>query len=1282
MELRKHQLPSPKHQHIPFLPTIGSPSRGSGKLNKSIARWRTGDEGSIVFRRGEDADFGPGTPTGRGSIQESVATTLAQQLREANGTSSLPVLPRLSPRTMPRQSSNPSLLLGGVTHVEQWRGAGAVLLRHKETELPMLVPPQAHRVLGLGQEGTHAAALAKQHKIAHSGYPQPSKSRRVPAMPGLARGQFVSKEDRKLTCQQASLAADREFVAEVIAEEIRARNPQVAQKRQDELMAEHLWSVIFAPLPNPRGLLPPIFALQPGIVSADGINPVKLQTCARGKLNDDEILDVIRLCSLFSRMTQPPPLPKTHVEPASSKQASRQSSGASWRSGNALVLSRPSFCHMLCALEGLSLPPDPLLILQGIYSMKTAPKSRMRFHWAVKCFDAIASPCPVKGAYSPSGNIVGIKLPPLPKQQDNEQVDSMDFVNDRQAIILSKLFLEFVSDMANDPVWMGQAEDESFPRARKHFFENQLPAAEAHAVARLRLLQRRAAALRKPSPEEIAEAARLEAEAQAQPQRELEEAAKKTKRRSFGKRSMSESTLGTSPSHSQVSSPKASPTNVTRKLSRSQTTSPESSPTHATKRHHRSLTSTSALRKVLEEEQEEKKKEDESPKEEPLSARPLPAEVVKVELVTSQLLEPEIAQFVAMFQGIFRVLHQQYCDIPTRNGGGHMSIIAFGRFCFDFGLYPLAIDLQTVQRLYHVCSKPETELAVQAPVSDPSPIRKVIIDSSPSSPSSPSNPSSTRSRSSKGSVLKSSTLNQSQKLTEVENMIHWEGLQIPERLSWLTKPVSSLNETESTCFFVLWAMNDWMKDRLLKPSDVFFFLDSDGNGEVDCNELQTGVQFMCLESGPTSKDVEDFFPLLASPATEAIPFWDLQQALLVIMKQKAKLDAVANFFLKAHSEMNPAERKITIFLTDVAKLMEMKRWTPDELFQAFGLSGTAAVRSEMLVERAQLLLRYDVGRCGALEVETPFELIDPLGAGVIEEEEFLTLVRQFVKARSFQGDDAQGRQRRQLQAATSVLAESQQQKVFMQAPASPAGPGPRRKRPSQVPPKPVVNLFGLRNFIECLLLLAFEVLGFRGSSTQAEQPAYIKAIWLLLFLRWQFDEKQVQENTMQEQEKAYLEGVRRQQLKKGEELFTHDLTKCHYLQPLKQLFRTPELFESVTPHAEAATSEENATSSACLKCGQLPYMGWGNMLCPFCSLADNVLEACLKEKQEQAPCKSSMNTEKKRSQAQEDGCNTSRDKQEEAKRPDFISMVLQRSDPSSSKTTLTRRGSPIAMLLT
>ncbi|OLP98555.1 hypothetical protein AK812_SmicGene18998 [Symbiodinium microadriaticum] len=68
-----------------------------------------------------------------------------------------------------------------------------------------------------------------------------------------------------------------------------------------------------------------------------------------------------------------------------------------------------------------------------------------------------------------------------------------------------------------------------------------------------------------------------------------------------------------------------------------------------------------------------------------------------------------------------------------------------------------------------------------------------------------------------------------------------------------------------------------------------------------------------------------------------------------------------------------------------------------------------------------------------------------------------------------------------------------------------------------------VELFGLHQFIECLLLMAFEVIGVRGTSTQAQQPTITKAVWLLLYLRWQYELKLKQANEKKEQESAWAE---------------------------------------------------------------------------------------------------------------------------------------------------------------
>merc|ERR1719330_982350 len=49
------------------------------------------------------------------------------------------------------------------------------------------------------------------------------------------------------------------------------------------------------------------------------------------------------------------------------------------------------------------------------------------------------------------------------------------------------------------------------------------------------------------------------------------------------------------------------------------------------------------------------------------------------------------------------------------------------------------------------------------------------------------------------------------------------------------------------------------------------------------------------------------------------------------------------------------------------------------------------------------------------------------------------------------------------------------------------------------------SIFSTRAFIECLLKVAMVHLGYHGTSAQAEQPAFVKATWLLVFMHWHFN---------------------------------------------------------------------------------------------------------------------------------------------------------------------------------
>eukprot|EP00439_Symbiodinium_sp_Y106_P013316 s2178_g1.t3 len=171
-----------------------------------------------------------------------------------------------------------------------------------------------------------------------------------------------------------------------------------------------------------------------------------------------------------------------------------------------------------------------------------------------------------------------------------------------------------------------------------------------------------------------------------------------------------------------------------------------------------------------------------------------------------------------------------------------------------------------------------------------------------------------------------------------------------------------------------------------------------------------------------------------------------------------------------------------------------------------------------------------------------------------------------------------------------------------------------------------VELFGLHQFIECLLLMAFEVIGVRGTSTQAQQPTITKAVWLLLYLRWQYELKLKQANEKKEQESAWAEklGVAPDTV-----LDVLDERSCHYKDPLHQLFEElPELFKDVPfpkQVMEAGGAERPQVSGPCQGCGRTRRRGWGTLVCPECSDNGDVLEAFWQKAQVEDPCGKRMN---------------------------------------------------------
>ncbi|CAE7242635.1 unnamed protein product [Symbiodinium pilosum] len=770
-----------------------------------------------------------------------------------------------------------------------------------------------------------------------------------------------------------------------------------------------------------------------------------------------------------------------------------------------------------------------------------------------------------------SGGVI-LGLPPHPQYISDDESSMWQLVNDTNSVALMRLFGQLLEDMATNPLLEGQDMSEALPRAKKHFFFSLLPGAQAYADARCRLLHQKVAKVQK-------QAVRWSPA--------LEEPSLECTRR--GDRSAPGSGTSTRPT-SAVSSRVPKELDAESEVT-SEAPSQASSPTN---RRRTPRARSQSGRRVARPPSPPKVEEEPCAWDEghlDLS-EPLPAEMVKAEFLQSQMLEPEIISFVAMFLGIFQALFDKYHDFPTSAGASQMSISGFLRFCFDFGLFPSVVDLQTIQHLYGLC-------AAECEPQD----AKSSSTNRESSPAPKSPPKKRR------SIKKPRS-----KQTDPPNQIFWNGQQVPMRLGWLTHDFAHHSEEESKCVCILSAINDWMKDRMWTPTDVFNFLDINASGLISTKEFVEGLKLMRLQNLPDDEELHRLLPLLMSAENGLLTPRELHQALAVIAKQKHKLDLAANFFLKSEKDMSMAEWNASHFFRDLVKVMEKNSWSPEVLFTELG-GGKEAITKQELEDQARVLLRVHCGRSPALQVAQPFDILDVNGDGVIEREEFVAIIVQLLKALAVQGNADSGRQRRQLQAATVALSG--------RFPIADGLAAVRLAEAAAAQNAKTVELFGLHQFIECLLLMAFEVMGVRGTSTQAQQPTVSKAVWLILYLRWQYELKLTQAKEREEQESAWIKNLG---VSPDTVLDVLDDRSCHYIEPLHQLFADPrctsnkffpdcpELFKDV-PFSKQQVIEAGAEGRdiqtvglPCGKCGRIPHRGWGSLVCPDCSDTGDVLE--------------------------------------------------------------------------
>jgi len=453
--------------------------------------------------------------------------------------------------------------------------------------------------------------------------------------------------------------------------------------------------------------------------------------------------------------------------------------------------------------------------------------------------------------------------------------------------------------------------------------------------------------------------------------------------------------------------------------------------------------------------------------------------VIKGEVLQAQLCEPELLHFVAEFSDVFGKIFDAYCDVPVFNSEGHMSLVGFLRVCADFGLFPAIADYQTVQWVYdsaegwlYVSSlTPEVSSSSKQ---QPTLSRKTITGGTATS----TTLRSTKKRKVRGEPARDGFL--------------FYGKWVSRHLAWLTKDPTEMTEMEQVSMCTLWAISEWMDSRKLTVKDLFCFLDKDNSGLITLEEFRIGIAFMEFEDPPSIEDITNLMRLIMlptpPPSAQAqhgpgkpptiseeekpllVEFNVLGMALGAVGKQREQRDRAAVFFMKDFNQMTRPESKAGIFFAGLWAILQERSLTPDELFDELDENGDGEVSEDELTRAITRMLQTSNRPLAASSVDSPFELLDTNQDGRISRAEFLGILDKVQQARDLRD-----------------LVDDTAHPIFLSA---------------SVALQPVSRnyVFGLQAFTECLIKLALNHLTYHGNHAQAEQPSFVKGMWMLVYM--------------------------------------------------------------------------------------------------------------------------------------------------------------------------------------
>jgi len=248
------------------------------------------------------------------------------------------------------------------------------------------------------------------------------------------------------------------------------------------------------------------------------------------------------------------------------------------------------------------------------------------------------------------------------------------------------------------------------------------------------------------------------------------------------------------------------------------------------------------------------------------------------ELLSFQLIEPEVLQVVAMYEDLFATLFYVYFDHPLDEddeddnpyNDGHMSFKAFFRFCSDLELFPEVGSHHVIRNLYREAelTEPWFQPAKMGYSCDAEQLAYEDNDDSPC------------------------CLN----------------------LGWMSKGVEEMSGVEMQAMGILSALSAHSSDRLLRTQELFHAIDVEQKGFLNEAGLNRGLNI--LRSAATQHEgkygdggTANVIRLLTgnndSEEEPKILINDLDRALRDFRKIQAQQEYMLNFMLKKKSNELP-----------------------------------------------------------------------------------------------------------------------------------------------------------------------------------------------------------------------------------------------------------------------------------------------------------------------------------------------------------------------------------------